>query len=179
MKVIEERFYNGAKEKIERLGISIYSEVIQLLSDIPLTLLEKKDSNSGAVVREHIDSAFTKAKGWSKTQTGDIDWRKCLKANGTQVCVGVEVQVSARSDLVVIDIMHLRSAIEKGSIDLGLIVVPSDNMALYLTDRAPTFRETVIAIEDRMRADVLPLVVVAIEHDGPGPALPKKAKRTK
>jgi len=179
VKIIEEKFYNGAREKIDRLGITLYREVVDLIKGITITLLEEKDSNSGAVVRETIDAAFSSSRGWSKAQTGDVDWRKSKKVNGTRVCIGVEVQVSARSDLVVVDIMHLRSAIEDGSIDIGVIIVPSDKMAVYLTDRAPTFRETVNAIEKRMRADNLPLVLVSIEHDGPGKALPKRSKKPK
>lgn len=179
MRIVDERFYNGSEEKIKRLGISVYAETKDLLAGIPLALHEERDSNSGAAVRELIDAAFEGAGGWKKAQTGDIDWRKCSKINGTHICVGVEVQVSARSDLVVIDVMHLRTAIEKGDIDLGVLVVPSDRMAVFLTDRAPSFRETVIAIEDRMRADTLPLVVLSVEHDAPGIALPKRIKKAK
>lgn len=93
------------------------------------------------------------------------------------MCIGVEVQVSARSDLVVIDILHLRNAIENGSIDVGVIIVPSDTMAYYLTDRCPSLRETVNALEHSMRGQNLPIVVIAIEHDGPGAALPKRKRR--
>ena len=92
------------------------------------------------------------------------------------VCLGVEVQVSARSDLVVIDVMHLRDALEDGSIDVGVIVVPSDAMAYFMTDRAPTLRETIIAIETRMKTAHSAIVVLAIEHDGSGAALPKRVK---
>ena len=178
MKIVEEKYYNGSKEKIERLGITLYQDVKNLLLGIPLELNEERDTNSGAAVREKIDEALEAAGGWTKAQTGDIDWRKCTKDNGAQICVGVEVQVSARSDLVLIDVMHLRTAIEKGAIDLGVLIVPSDKMAIFLTDRAPSFRETTIAIEDRMRADKEPLVVIAIEHDCAGPPLPKRRKRS-
>jgi hypothetical protein len=176
MKVVEKKFYNGAKERIERLGIDMFDEVLRLIEGITLQILEQKDSNSGAVIRERIDSAFQQAEGWKKVQTGDVDWRKSRKVNGTEVAIGVEVQVSARSDLVVVDVMHLRDAIEKGSIDVGLIIVPCDKTAYFLTDRCPSLRETTNAIE-RSRNEHLPLVVLAIEHDGPGPALPKKRKK--
>ena len=128
-------------------------------------------------MRELIDAAFETATDWTKTQTGGIDWRKCRTIRGVQVCIGVEVQVSARSDLVVIDVMHLRSEIEKGAIDIGVIVVPSDRLSVFLTDRAPSFKETVVAIEERMRADTLPLIVLSIEHDNAGTALPKRRKK--
>lgn len=176
MKIVDKVFYNGAKERLERLGISMFDELINLLESIKLYILEEKDTNSGAVVREKIDQAFQEAKGWTKTQTGDVDWRKSRRVNGTEVAIGVEVQVSARSDLVVIDILHLRSAIENGSIDVGVIVVPCDKTAYFLTDRCPTHKETVAAIE-KIRSEHLPLIVLAVEHDGPGDFLPKKRKK--
>lgn len=173
MKIVAKEFYNGAKERIDRLGIDMFEEVIKLLEETKLFVLEEKDKNSGAVVRELIDAAFQQAEGWVKVQTGDVDWRKSRKIDGSEVAIGVEVQVSARSDLVVIDIMHLRDAIEKGSIDVGVIIVPSDKTAYFLTDRCPTLRETTGAIE-KLRSQNLPLVVLAVEHDGPGAMLPKK-----
>jgi hypothetical protein len=178
MKIVAKEFYNGAKERIERLGIIMFEEVIKLLEETELFLLEEKDSNSGAVVRERIDAALQQAEGWTKVQSGDVDWRKSRKINGSEVAIGVEVQVSARSDLVVIDIMHLRDALEKGAIDVGVIIVPSDKTAYFLTDRCPTLRETTGAIE-RLRSQHLPLVVLAVEHDGPGAMLPKKKKAKK
>lgn len=101
MKIVEKQFYNGAKERIERLSITMFDEVVELLERIEINLLEEKDSSSGAVLREFIDKAFQSARGWKKIQSGGIDWRKSLKTNGTELAIGVEVQVSARSDLVV------------------------------------------------------------------------------
>ncbi len=176
MKIVDKTFYNGAKERIDHLGIGMFDEIIALLEGTHLFILEEKDSNSGAVVREHIDKAFQQAGGWKKIQSGGIDWRKSRKVNGIEVAIGVEVQVSARSDLIVVDIIHIRKAIEDGSIDVGVIIVPCDRTARFLTDRCPTLRETTNAIEN-LRSQYLPLVVLAVEHDGPGPALPKKKKK--
>jgi hypothetical protein len=47
---------------------------------------------------------------------------------------------------------------------------------IAMLERTP-LRETTSAI-DELRSQHLPLVVLAIEHDGPGPALPKKRKKT-
>ena len=55
--------------------------------------------------------------------------------NGTTVCVGVEVQVSARSDLLVVDMIHLTAAFREGRLDAGVVIVPSDKLSRYLTDR--------------------------------------------
>jgi hypothetical protein len=58
--------------------------------------------------------------------SGAIDWQKCLIINGIRICIGVEIQFSARSDLLGIDIIHLRQAIPAGEIDVGILVVPND-----------------------------------------------------
>jgi hypothetical protein len=123
-----------------------------------------------------IDAALLAAEGWTNTVSGNIDWRKCVEHNGAKVCLGVEIQVSARGDLVVLDLIHLRDALEGGEIDVGVVVVPSDRMPYFMTDRCPTFRETIRAIEDRSRVDTLPIVVIGIEHDGPGEALLKRIR---
>jgi len=59
-------------------------------------------------VRKLIDAEFARVGGWTKKQTGDIDWTKCLQINGTRVCFGVEIQMSLRSDMLIIDVDHLR-----------------------------------------------------------------------
>jgi hypothetical protein len=88
----------------------------------------------------------------------------------------VEIQFSARSDLVVIDVIHLRGAVVRGDIDIGVLVVPSDVLGVFLTDRGPNFNTAQRHVREA-RADDLPLVLIALEHDGPGPALPKQPKR--
>jgi hypothetical protein len=176
MRIAEKKFYNGSERRIARLGIVMFEERISLLEELPLFISEEKDSNSGAAVRRMIDDRFAASQGWTKTVSGGIDWKKCITTNASTICLGVEIQVSARSDLVVIDVMHLRDALESGLIDVGVIVVPSDKMAYFMTDRAPTFRETLIAIETRLKTTHSALVVLAIEHDGPGAALAKRIK---
>jgi hypothetical protein len=91
--------------------------------------------------------------------------------------VGVEIQVSARSDLLVMDMIHLNAAFRAGRLDVGVIIVPSDRLCRFLTDRGPSISDAkrhanVARLEDS------PLVLFAIEHDGPGPALAKQFKRT-
>jgi len=102
-----------------------------------------------------------------------MDWSKCKTINGTRVCVGVEIQVSARSELLYKDILHLKNSIIIGDIDLGVIVVPSDRLQSYLPDRTPSisYAKRVIREQD---ADRLPILLVEFEHDGPGPSLGKK-----
>jgi hypothetical protein len=93
------------------------------------------------------------------------------------VCVGVEIQFSARSDLIVIDIIHLRKALVGGLIDVGVLVVPSDKLAVFMTDRGPKMADAKRHVIEA-NAEALPLILIAVEHDGPGPPLAKQFKRT-
>ena len=176
-KIIEEAAYNGVSQKVERLGLStLLAELRAVLTGFQLLVKENQDSNGGAGVRKLIDERFDRVGGWTKKQTGDVDWTKCHIVNGTRVCIGVEVQVSARSDLIVMDIVHLRRAIEAGLIDVGVLVVPSDRLSNFLTDRAPCMSDAKRHV-GHAKAEDLPLILIAIEHDGAGPALAKQKKR--
>ena len=174
-KIVEEHHYDGARERLERLGLSpLLEELRSILRGVPLLVKEERDANGGAAVRRLIDERFPKS--WAGVKSGDIDWTKCHTVNGTRVCLGVEIQMSARSDLLVIDVIHLRKALEKGKIDVGVLVVPSDKLGVFLTDRGPRVSDAKRHIREA-RAEDLPLVLLALEHDGPGPALNKQAKR--
>ena len=176
-RIVEEHPYNGANERIQRLGLTpILEELREKLSGFSLRVQEKRDANGGAAVRRLIDERFPKA--WKNVATGDIDWTRSLTLNGTRVCIGVEIQMSARSDLLVVDVIHLRSAIEKGDIDVGVLVVPSDRLGVFLTDRGPRMADAKKHVR-AARADDLPILLIAIEHDDPGPALAKQVKRSR
>lgn len=155
---------------------SLWREFEETIEGVQLRVKEERDANGGAAVRDLIDQAFVRTGGWVKQQTGGVDWTKCKTVNGTRVCVGVEVQFSGRSDLLIVDVAHLRDEIVTGAIDIGVMAVPSDRLGRFLTDRGPSFSDATRAIE-RARAQDLPLIVVALEHDGPGPALPKRRTR--
>lgn len=113
--------------RVERLGLfSLIEEIKNAVTGFGLLVLEKIDANGGAAVRKLLDARFKRSGGWTKKVSGDIDWAKCKQINGTSVCVGVEVQVSARSDLLVVDMIHLTAAFREGRIDVGVLVVPSE-----------------------------------------------------
>ena len=69
-----------------------------------------------------------------------------------------------------------REAITDGKIDVAVLVVPSDRLGVFLTDRGPKMADAKRHVREA-RADDLPLLLIALEHDGPGPALAKQAKR--
>jgi hypothetical protein len=175
--ITEETAYNGAQERIQRLGLQeLVDNVRAIITGFSLRVKEERDANGGAAVRKLLDSRFLEAGGWTKAQTGDVDWVKCHVVNGTRVCVAVEVQFSARSDLLVIDVIHLRKALVGGAIDLGVLVVPSDRLSVFLTDRGPSIADAKRHVHEA-RAEDLPLLLIALEHDGPGAALAKQKKR--
>jgi hypothetical protein len=87
--------------------------------------------------------------------------------------MGVELQISARSDLLTNDLAHLMQAIELGNIDVGVIVVPSNQTARYLTDRCPSFSYAVDHV-NRIKGQFSPLLIMSIGHDGIGDVIPKR-----
>lgn len=178
-KITEEVPFGGAGERIARLGLTpLYDEVKAIVEGFPLLVREKKNANGGKAVRVMLDARFEarQATGWLKRQTGAVDWTKCHAVNGTKVCLGVEVQVSARSDLIIIDLIHLRLALTSGGIDVGVLVVPNDKLGPFLGDRGPRLADARRMIREA-RVEDLPLIVLGIEHDGPGPALPKQPRK--
>lgn len=176
-RIVEEVFYDGARERIERLGLTpLVDEVRTIVTGFTLLVKESIDANGGAAVRKMIDPRFEAVGGWTKKAAGDIDWSKCHRANGTSVCIGVEVQVSARSDLLVMDMIHLTAAFRDGRLDVGIVVVPSDLLGRFLTDRGPCISDAKRHAK-AARLEDSPLLLLAIEHDGPGEPLAKQKKR--
>ena len=176
-KIVAQESFDGAVERIHRLGLDpLWAELQEVLTGFDLLLEERRDANGAAEIRSQVDQRFEQAGGWRKMQSGDVDWTKCHQVNGTRVCIGVEVQISGRSDLLIVDVVHLRDGLTSGALDVGIIVAPSDALAVFLTDRVARFSDAVKAVE-RARATDLPLVVLALEHDGAGPALPKRRTR--
>jgi hypothetical protein len=176
--IVEEVYYDGAKERIGRLGLTpLVDEVKSALTGFQLLITEQVDANGGAAVRKLIDMQFDRLGGWTKKVSGGIDWTKCKIVNGTRVCIGVEVQVSARSDLLVMDMIHLHSAFRDGRIDVGIVIVPSDKLSRFLTDRAPCMSDAK-KHANAARLEDSSLVLFGIEHDGAGPPLAKQAKKT-
>ena len=178
-RITDERSYGSAKEKIARLGLTpLYQELVDIIEGFPLLVAEVKDGNSAKEVRVAFDKAFNEKGDWKGIKSGGIDWSKCLKINGAQVCLGVEVQFSGRSDSgIIMDLIHLRGAIIRGLIDVGVLIVADNMLGYYLTDRTPRLRDAERHIIEGYQ--VFPLLVIAVSHDGPWQALPKQHKKAK
>lgn len=174
-KIIDLKAYDGFERRVERLGLTpIVDEIKALVTGFELDISEgKKHDNGAAVIREILDARFAATAGWKIIKSGGIDWTKCIRHNGAEVCIGVELQISARSDLLTNDLTHLVRAIELGDIDAGVIVIPADRTAYFLTDRCPRYSYALDHV-DRAKAQFSPLLLISIGHDGIGAALPKR-----
>lgn len=167
--ITSERDFDGVAGKISRLNLQpLVSEAMSAITSFQLLVEERRHANGTKGIREYIDSGFDRLGGWSKLVTGGIDWKKFNSQNAS---IGVEVQVSGRSDMLAVDILHLRSEIESGEIDVGLIIVPDGILSKFLTDRTPNLATALKHIESH--AASLPIRVIAFSHDGTGTALPK------
>lgn len=161
--------YNGFVKKVSRLGLDkLIAEATSTLSLFQLKVEERKHANGTREIRRMIDAGFSEMKGWVKVTVGGIDWTKQGPQGAT---AGVEVQVSGRSDMLAVDIMHLKEKLADGVIDVGLIIVPDNSLSRFLTDRTPNLATAVKHVEHR--AKDLPIRIVAFRHDGTGPALEK------
>ncbi len=167
-KIVHEEYYDGSQEKIARLGLSpLIEEIKAALRSFQLEIKKEKQINGSGTLRTMIDAALRDVGDWTNKTSGDVDWINCRVIDGARVCVGVEVQVSARSDLIFRDVVHFQRQLRKGHIDICVEIVPSDELSPYLTDRTPCFSDGVRIIKDEMRVhDDLPIVLMAIEHDG-------------
>lgn len=179
-RITEEIPYNGVLQKIERLGLAgLIQEVRDIIEGFELLIAKGKHVNGAAAIREMIDDAFRAVnekkgdKGWKVAKTGAVDWTKCHHVNGTAACVGVEVQVSGRSAMLAVDIIHLRDAVATGNLDVCIIVVPDGELAWHITDRAPNVAEAKHHV-NKSRSEDLPILIMAFQHDGEGPRLAKK-----
>ncbi len=181
MKITKMRFYDGARERVCRLGLAdLLLELQDILFSVNIRLKEEREANGAAVLRKLIDAEFETRGGWEKAGAGGIDWIKKLRYNQTfLVRLGVELQVSARSDMLIRDVVHLRNSIDEGLIDVGVAVVPDDRLQVFLPDRTPAFRDAVRYIEEEFKEAMnYPFVIMAVEHDGPGEALPKQPRKS-
>ncbi|MBI5307288.1 MAG: hypothetical protein HZB37_02855 [Planctomycetes bacterium] len=139
----------------------------------------EKQKNGAGIVRERIDAGFKKYDDWTLNKSGGIDWIKRMRYNQTIISrLGVEIQVSGRSDLLARDIIHIRNGLQDSRIDIGIIVVPADDFEYYLTDRVANMSYAIKYVEQELReAQTYPIILIAIEHDGTSDT-PLEKKRT-
>ncbi|MGI9086337.1 MAG: hypothetical protein ACR2HH_01130 [Chthoniobacterales bacterium] len=177
MKITNLAFYGRGKDKIARLGLTdLFLQVQEIVFATHVTLQEFVRANGAAPIREKIHASFSSNKDWARIAAGGFHRGKHMRSNPPFAAIlDVKVQVSARSDLLIRDVVHLRNSLQKAEIDVGVIVVPDDRMQKFLPDRTPSFSDAIRYIEVEFKeATTFPIVVMAIEHDSPGKAMPKK-----
>ena len=140
-RIVKEEYFDGSKEKIERLGLCpLIHEIKSAITSFRLELKKEVHGNGSATLRELIDGALRDVGDWTNTASGDVDWIKCRVVDGVRVCVGVEVQMSARSDLIFRDIVHFQKQMREGQIDVCVELLPSDAMSPYSQIGPPDFQ---------------------------------------
>lgn len=167
--ITEELPYDGFAQRVERHDLDgIVQEVRDALRSFTLKIDETKHANGTKWIREQIDLGFEALGGWVKITVGGVDW---TKSSDRDAVVGVEVQVSGRSDLLAVDVLHLQKDLNEGKLDVGLIVVPDDILSPYLTDRTPNLRTARKHTEPHSHN--MPVCLIAFRHDGIGHSIPK------
>ena len=157
--------YNGFDTKVVRLGLSsLLEEVEAAVRGFRLAIKEARYANGTRQIRESIDARFSAMGGWKKIVSGGVDWSK----ENDRGSIGVEVQVSGRSDLLAVDVLHLKTELIEGRLDAGVIVVPDDTLSRFLTDRTPNLRTAIKHVDTEMAVQL-----IAFRHDAEGPAIPK------
>ena len=160
--------YNGFAAKVSRLNLKSLCAEIEDALKFSLFIKKERHANGTKPIVQAIDSKFRDIGGWDQIKSGGIDW---TKSDGHGHTVGVEVQISSRSDLVMRDIIHIKDAMVLGEIDIGVIIVPDDALSYFLTDRTPNFRTAVKHVEQW--ASDLPIRILAFKEDGEGEAIKK------
>ena len=137
--------YNGFDQRVQRLGLRpLLDEIEDAITGFPLLIKEDRHANGTKWIREAIDARFESVAGWTKVVSGGVDWTKVDSADRS---IGVEVQVSGRSDLFAVDVLHLHGQLSGGHLDAGVIVVPDDILSPFLTDRTPNLRTAIKHVE--------------------------------
>src|SRR5437899_4477978 len=96
-RVVKEDYFDGAKEKIERLGLwPLIEEIKSAITSFKLEIKKETHANGSATLRELIDTALRDVGDWTNTASGDVDWIKCRIIDGIRVCIGVEVRCSPK-----------------------------------------------------------------------------------
>ena len=104
--IVSRHDYNGFLTNVQRLQLSgLVDEAESTLLGFELTVEERKHANVTRGLRQIIDQCFDAIGDWRKTTVGGVDWQKSSPIGAK---LGVEVQVSGRSDMLAVDIMHLK-----------------------------------------------------------------------
>ena len=171
-------FYDCARDKVCRLGMAHpFVELQEMLLETKIYFLPKGTAANASHVRKLLDERLIANRNWKKNASVGVDWVRAIRYDENFLArLGVEIHVSSRGGLLIRDIVRLRNNLQEGTIDVGVIVVPDDEMQMCLPDRTPSYRDAVRYIEKEFKeATTFPIIVLAIGHDGiSDKPLPKK-----
>ena len=93
--IVDLKAYDGFERRVARLGLSfLVDEIKALVTGFELLISEtRKHDNGAAVIREILDARFAATAGWRIIKSWGIDWTKCVRHNGAEACIGVELQI--------------------------------------------------------------------------------------
>ena len=161
--------YNGFDTLVSRHRLDpLVDEVEDVITGFTLAVMPTKHANGTKPIRVSFDQGFMACGGWQQKPSGGVDWSKSGPKGGR---LGVEVQVSGRSDLLAVDVLHLMGELQEGNLDVGIIIVPDDEPSPFLTGRTPNLRTAKRHVETH--ASKMPLQLIAFVHDRTGKAIPK------
>lgn len=173
--------YGQARRAIQRLGLNpLLAQLLDTIKRCEVLVLKKKEGNGAGDIADKLVGMLKRLKGWreGKKTEGEPDFIACVDYKGVRTCLGVEIQISARSVQVYQDVVHLRTAVRESKIDACVIVINSDDFAYYLPSRVANLREALKYIAETIDPRDLPLLVIPIEHDGfQTKAVPKRRTR--
>ena len=175
------KMFDGTARKVDRLELrGVLDELRRLVGRCGPLNRGITCADPGKMIRESVQAGLLTA-GWGKDRVGRGYWKKSLAIDAVEVSVGTRVQLNGRNglnvrDAMTVEVVGLAHKIASGAIDVGALVVAGDRLAMRLGRRVPSFSDTIEAVERCGMTD-LPLIILALEHDGPGPPLPKRRTR--
>ncbi len=173
--------FNGTVRKVNRLGLGgVLEELRRFVGWFSPLNGEMVCVDTGKTIGGSLQGLLSRA-GWTRHRAGRGYWKKSLTIDGVEVSLGARIQLYGRKslnarDAMTVEVVGLANKIASGAIDVGALVVAEDRLAARLGLRVPSLSDAVDAVERCGMTD-LPLVILALEHDGPGCALPKKRTR--
>jgi hypothetical protein len=75
-RIVKEEYFDGSKEKLERLGLwPLIDEIKTAITTFPLELKKEIHANGAATLRELIDDALRDVGDWPNAASGAVDDR--------------------------------------------------------------------------------------------------------
>ena len=169
---ITEEVYGGAGMRLARLNLGPFAQEVRSAASRLAMVRDGAGKWKTAGARNAIRTELI-ACGWTSTNRYEELLLKHLDLSSARPCVAVGFATPTADDVKLI-----RIAVVEGAIDVGILVSLPYEMPLEspITDRAPCMSDAKRHV-GHAKAEDLPLILIAIEHDGAGPPLAKQKKK--